>query len=228
VQAAAEPSRLGANLWCGVQVTVLGGAVFLVSILLADFGVAKYEEMQIRENGVRPAQLADMALSALQSEVQSVTDLGKGQYELAVALRNVRADPSIYVMPPDMRGYVQIGRTWREIPLRPAADAPVGVSKIDGNQVYHSLFEARVSDFTQLLPNYVHVRFSDTMLVSPSATPKGEVFERKDNYYVYLKPFDVSDETVLRRMKFIGKPPVGSPCRRIEGGLPASRYRVGR
>jgi putative ABC transport system ATP-binding protein/macrolide transport system ATP-binding/permease protein/lipoprotein-releasing system ATP-binding protein len=194
-----------------VQVTVLGAAILLVSILVADFGVAKYEEMQIRENGARLAQLADMALSALQSEIQSVTDLGEGQYELAVALRNVRADAPIYVMPPDMRGYVQVGGIWREIPLRRAEEATIGVSKIDGNQVYRYLFEARVSDFTQLLPNYMHVRFSDTMLVSPNSTPKGEVFERKDNYYVYLKPFDVSDETVLRRMKFTGKPPVWIP-----------------
>ena len=30
----------------------------------------------------------------------------------------------------------------------------------------------------------MHVRFSGTMLVSPSNTPKDDVFERKDNYYV--------------------------------------------
>ena len=39
----------------------------------------------------------------------------------------------------------------------------------------------------------------------------GEVFERKNNYYVYLKPFDVADEVVLKRMKFSGKPPVWIP-----------------
>jgi len=73
------------------------------------------------------------------------------------------------------------------------------------------MFEARVSGFTQLLPNYMHVRFSDTMLVSPSSTPKDDVFERRDNYYVYLKPFDVADDVVLKRLKFPGKPPVWIP-----------------
>jgi putative ABC transport system ATP-binding protein/macrolide transport system ATP-binding/permease protein/lipoprotein-releasing system ATP-binding protein len=57
----------------------------------------------------------------------------------------------------------------------------------------------------------MHVRFADTMLVSASSTPKDDVFERKDNYYVYLKPFDVADDTVLKRMKFAGKPPVWIP-----------------
>jgi putative ABC transport system ATP-binding protein/macrolide transport system ATP-binding/permease protein/lipoprotein-releasing system ATP-binding protein len=49
------------------------------------------------------------------------------------------------------------------------------------------------------------------MLVSPSSTPSDDVFERRDNYYVYLKPFDVADEVVLKRMRFSGKPPVWIP-----------------
>ena len=86
-----------------------------------------------------------------------------------------------------------------------------GVTEILGKQTYRYRFDARVRDFAQLLPNYMHVRFSGSMLVSPSSTPNGDVFERKDNYYVYLKPFDVTDEVVLRRMRFSGKPPVWIP-----------------
>ena len=71
--------------------------------------------------------------------------------------------------------------------------------------------DARVKDFTQLLPNYMHVRFSETMLVSPNSVPKGDVFERKDNFYVYLKPYDVADEVILKGLKFSGKPPVWIP-----------------
>jgi hypothetical protein len=70
---------------------------------------------------------------------------------------------------------------------------------------YRYVFEARVSNFTQLSPNYMHVRFS------PSSTPRDDVFERKDYYYVYLKPFDVADEIVSKGMKFAGKPPVWIP-----------------
>jgi len=111
----------------------------------------------------------------------------------------------------DMRAYVQVGNVWQEVPLRPADDGAEGVLRIDGRHVYHYVFDARVSSFTQLLPNYMHVRFSDTMLVSPSSTPKDDVFERRDNYYVYLKPSDVTDETILKKMKFSGKPPVWIP-----------------
>jgi putative ABC transport system ATP-binding protein/macrolide transport system ATP-binding/permease protein/lipoprotein-releasing system ATP-binding protein len=209
--AARVPIGLGANLWRSVQTLVIGGAVAFVCIVLVDFGLAKFQEMQVRARGARIAKLAEIALSSLQGEVQSVSDLGEGRYELAVDLSNATGDEPIYVMSPDMRGYVQVGKVWQELPLKPTDEDAIGVLKIEGKHVYRYVFEARVREFTQLLPNYMHVRFSDTMLVSPSSTPKDDVFERKDNYYVYLKPFDVADDVVLRRMKFPGKPPVWIP-----------------
>jgi hypothetical protein len=140
-----------------------------------------------------------------------VADLGEGRYELEVYLLNVDTGKPIYVMSPDMHAYVQIGRVWQEVPLKPAEGSASGILRIDGKQIYRYLFYAQVRDFTQLLPNYMHVRFSETMLVSPNSMPKGDVFERKDNFYVYLKPYDVADEVVLKRLKFSGKPPVWIP-----------------
>jgi putative ABC transport system ATP-binding protein/macrolide transport system ATP-binding/permease protein/lipoprotein-releasing system ATP-binding protein len=209
--AARVPIRLGANLWRNVQTFALGGAAVFIGILVVDFGVAKYQEMQVRARGARIAQLAEIGLSSLQSQVQSVTDLGDGHYELAVYLLNATDDQPIYIMSPDMRGYVQTGKVWRELPLRATDDSASGVLKIEGKHVYRYVFDARVSEFTQLLPNYMHVRFSDTMLVSPSSRPKDDVFERRDNYYIYLKPFDVADDAILKRLKFPGKPPVWIP-----------------
>jgi energy-coupling factor transporter ATP-binding protein EcfA2 len=207
---AAAPIRLGDNLWRGVQIFLLAAAVILGGILLADFGVEKYQAMRVRERAARIAALQHLALNSLRGDVQSVTDLGDGRYELTTYLQNVGEAP-VYVMSPDMRAYVQVRTTWQEVPMRPLDESANGVLKIEGKQSYRYLLDARVRDFAQLLPNYMHVRFSGTMLVSPSSTPKDDVFERKDNYYVYLKPFDVSDEAVARRMRFSGKPPVWIP-----------------
>jgi hypothetical protein len=60
----------------GAQTFLLAGAAIFAVILVADFGVAKYQEMRVRDRGARIAQLAEMALSSLQGEVQSVSDLG--------------------------------------------------------------------------------------------------------------------------------------------------------
>jgi len=204
------PALLGENLLRGVLTCLFTGAAIFAGILLIDFGVAKFQEMQLRERGARVAKLAEMALSRLQGEVQSVSDLGDGRYGLAVYLWNVSDEP-IYVMSPEMHAYVQVGKVWQEVPLASTDDNAGGVLKIEGKHTYRYIFDARVRDFTQLLPSYMHVRFSDTMLVSANGAPEDSVFERKDNYYVYLKPFDVADEAVLKRTKFTGRPPVWIP-----------------
>ena len=205
------PNLLGRDLWRGARTFLLFGIAIFGGILLVDLGIAKYQDLQLREHGARIAKLAEMALSSLQGEVQSISDLGSGHYELAISLSNVSGEEPIFVMSPDMRAYVQVGRIWQEVPLAPTDDGSGAVLKIEGEHTYRYVFEARVENFTQLLPNYMHVRFSDTMLVSPHSSPKDDVFERKDNYYVYLKPFDVADEIVSKRMKFAGKPPVWIP-----------------
>jgi ABC-type lipoprotein export system ATPase subunit len=202
---------LGRNLWRGLQIFVVGAAAALAAVLLLDFGVRSYQEAQLRQRGAALARLSDLALNALQGEVRSVSDRGEGRYELALSLRNSAPDRPIYVMSPDLRAYVQVGKLWREVPLEPEDEAAGSVLRIDGEQVYRYLFEARVENYAQLLPYYMHVRFSGAMLVGPSDRPGAEVFERRDNYYVYLKPYDVADETIARRMKFAGKPPVWIP-----------------
>jgi hypothetical protein len=49
------------------------------------------------------------------------------------------------------------------------------------------------------------------MLVSRSAQPKGDLIERQDDYYVFLKPHDADDAAILRKTTFPGRPPVWIP-----------------
>ncbi len=205
------PIRLGSSLVSDVTTYLLTGAAILGAVLIAYLGVGKYQDLQVRDRAARIAKLQHFALNSLRGDVQSVTDLGEGRYELTTYLQNVGGDAPIYVMSPDLRAYVQVGSMWQEIPLKLTDASANGVLKIEDRQTYRYLFDARVANFTQLLPNYMHVRFSGTMLISPSSAPKDDVFERKDNYYVYLKPFDVADEVVLKRMRFSGRPPVWIP-----------------
>jgi putative ABC transport system ATP-binding protein/macrolide transport system ATP-binding/permease protein/lipoprotein-releasing system ATP-binding protein len=209
-QAVHAPIRLGESLWRGARLFLAAAAVIFAAVLAVDFGVEKYQAMRVRERAARLATLQHLALNRLRGDVQSVADLGEGRYELTTYLQNVGGEP-IYVMAPEMRAYVQVASMWQELPLTARDDSASGVTRIEGKQTYRYRFDARVRDFAQLLPNYMHVRFSGSMLVSPSSTPTGDVFERKDNYYVYLKPFDVADEVVLKRIRFSGKPPVWIP-----------------
>jgi ABC-type lipoprotein export system ATPase subunit len=205
------PIALGADFSRGLQNALLAAAAILGAVLLADFGVGKYQTMQLHERTARVAALRHLALNGLRGDVQSVADLGDGRYQLTTYLQNVSGTEPIYVMEPDMHAYVQVGTSWQEVPIKPLDEQAAGVTKIAAQQDYRYVFDARVPDFAQLLPNYMHMRFSGSMLVSPRSIPEGDVFERKDNYYVYLKPFDVADETILKRMRFSGRPPVWIP-----------------
>jgi putative ABC transport system ATP-binding protein/macrolide transport system ATP-binding/permease protein/lipoprotein-releasing system ATP-binding protein len=209
--AARAPIRLGSSLMSDVTTYLLTGAAILGAGLIAYLGVGKYQDMQVRDRAARIAKLQHFALNSLRGDVQSVSDLGEGRYELTTYLQNVGGGQPIYVMSPDLRAYVQVGSVWQEVPVKLTDASANGVLKIEDRQTYRYVFDARVANFTQLLPNYMHVRFSGTMLISPSSVPKDDVFERKDNYYVYLKPFDVADEVVLKRMRFSGRPPVWIP-----------------
>ncbi|MFZ1089347.1 MAG: ABC transporter ATP-binding protein [Xanthobacteraceae bacterium] len=207
---AGAPVHLGGNFLRGMQTFLLAGIIIFAGIMLIDAGIGRYQRIQMRERGARIAALQHMALNSLRGDIQSITDLGDGNYELTTYLENV-GDRQIYVLSPDLRAYVQVGTAWQELPMKPADESTGSVLKIESRQGFRYTFEAQVREFAQLLPNYMHVRFSGTMLVSPSSMPKDDVIERKDNYYVYLKPSGVADEVLLKRMRFSGKPPVWIP-----------------
>jgi ABC-type lipoprotein export system ATPase subunit len=209
--AARVAKPLGRNLWPRLQTFTLAGIIVLAGILLLDFGVRRYQQLQVRQRAAQAATLRHLALNSLRGDVQSIADLGAGSYELTTYLQNVGEGRPIYVMAPDLRAYVQVGTAWQELPMQGGHEDASGVVKIEDRRTYRYLFDAQVANFAQLFPNYMHVRFSATMLVSPSSVPNGDIFERRDNYYVYLKPFGVADEVVLKRMPFSGKPPLWIP-----------------
>jgi hypothetical protein len=44
--------------------------------------------------------------------------------------------------------------------------------------------------------------------VSTEGAAAGDLFERSDSYYVYLKPADADDRDILREARFEGAPPL--------------------
>ena len=114
-------------------------------------------------------------------------------------------------MAPTVRAYVQVGSVWQEVPLRPADGQEGQVLQITGRHKYHYVLTPAVKQFEELLPGYMHVRFTNALLVSKQSEPAEGLVERLDNYYVYLKPHDADDAAILRKMKFPGKPPVWIP-----------------
>jgi putative ABC transport system ATP-binding protein/macrolide transport system ATP-binding/permease protein/lipoprotein-releasing system ATP-binding protein len=150
-------------------------------------------------------------MTGLRAEIKDVT-FGPGKsYDVSVYLQNTNATQPIYVLSPTVRGFVQVGTSWQEVSLKPVSASPQKVLKITGEQIYHYTFESNITDYAQLFPYYMHVRFTNDMLVSSSSQPKSDLVERSDSYYVYLKPHEASDDAIMKKMHFPGKPPVWIP-----------------
>ena len=163
--------RLGRNFVGGGRSLLLIGVVGFAAVLLADLGLAKFQALRVSERRARLAALETMALAGLRGNIQSIASLGEGRYELTLTLWNVSGDRPIYVMSPSVQAYVQVGRVWQEIPLRPAGESTGAVLKITGKQAYRYVFEARLTDFARLLPHYMHVRFREYHAGQPAEHP---------------------------------------------------------
>lgn len=201
-------TRLGNDFWPLLRRLAFGGAVAFALVLLGDSLVGRYQRMLVQERVDKLAALETLALSSLRADVKTIASRGSGTYELTLELWNVKGDKPIYVMSPALRAYVQVGRQWVELPARPIEESAAQVLEITGRQSYRYVFEARPTEYAQLLPHYMHVRFVNAMLVSPRSTPSDELFERTDSYYVYLKPWDADDRAIKAAVKFDGAPPL--------------------
>jgi len=200
--------RLGSHLRASFGRLAAGAALIFALATLVNAGVARFQQRQMESRRARLAAIEELATSTLRSDIADITSLGDHRYTVVLYLENTKGEPPIYVMSPSVQAFVQVGAAWQEAPLTPVTEATASVLKVTGRQLYKFVLEARVEKFAELLPHYMHVRFSNNMLVSPESAPKDELFQRNDNYFVYLKPDGVDDATILKDVRFPGAPPL--------------------
>jgi ABC-type lipoprotein export system ATPase subunit len=200
--------RLGRNLWAAAGRVMAGGLAVFALILAANEGLDRYQTYAMQERRDKLAVIEELAMSTLQGNISSVVMHSDGRYGVEIYLENTGgADAPIYIMSPSVHAFVQVGLNWQEVPLAPQGDATASVLKVVGRQTYTYTLDARVDKFTQLLPHYMHVRFTNSMLVSPESVPEDDLFHREDSYYIYLRPEGIDDATIAKSVKFAGPPP---------------------
>lgn len=210
-KAAAERVRLGEGLERFVGRFVMWVVPVCVIVWCVNWAVADYERSAIEAKTRQKMALEELAMQGLRADLKSV-EFGSGKsYVVEIYLRNTKGDEPLYVMSPMVRGFVQVGTSWLEVPIKSLESGSGQVLKISGTKMLRYEMEPDVPNFTQLLPYYMHVRFTNDMLISPRSQPTEDLIERNDSYYVYLKPHDADDKAILSKMKFPGKPPVWIP-----------------
>lgn len=208
---ASEKVRLGEGLERFIGRLVMWFVPFCLIAWCLNWAVATYEHNAILAKERQRMALEELAMQGLRADLKSV-EFGKGKtYIVTIYLRNTKGDEPLYVMSPAVRGFVQVGTSWLEVPMRSIEGNGGQVLKVTGTQLLRFEMEPDVPDFTQLLPYYMHVRLTNDMLISPRSQPKDDLVERNDSYYVYLKPHDADNKAILSKMKFPGTPPVWIP-----------------
>lgn len=212
VAASNERVRLGEGIERLVGKMVIWLVPIIIVGLMINSAIRNIEVSALEAKTAERLALETLATGGLRADIKDVRANVDNTFVVTIYLRNT-TEPTqpIYMMAPAVRGFVQTGSSWQEVPLKPVEKLSSKVLKIDGYQTFQYTLTPDIKDFAQLIPYYMHVRISNDMLISPNPQPKSELVERNDNYYIYLKPHNADNKAILTKLKFPGDPPVWIP-----------------
>jgi hypothetical protein len=177
------------------------GWVLLVVAFLwgGNYLAARWQRQAIVQKLEQRKRSQDLALQQLRADVEDVSYRDDGGYEVRLYLNNPDPKKPIYVLGPTLRVYVQVQRSWHELPVAAGDFEERAVQEVDGKKYYRIVFRSDVRGWDELLKGYLHVRISNVMVVSDNPEPGDDLFQRTDDYYLYLKPQNVTEDEVRRR-----------------------------
>lgn len=199
------------GFWSGIKkrrkpiVAVLSVIAIFV---LADAYVGYKQEAIIREKEAKKERLQRLAFYMIIPDIQDAWDVAgrPEKYEAVLKVENL-ADEPVFMTYPEVRAYVQSGTYWTEVPIhdKEKKERPQ-VQKLEKGQHLYSKIVTIKRDikytFYQMF-GYMHVRFHISMFVLPESVFKEEeVMERASDVYLYLKPFFLSDQDILKQVYF--------------------------
>jgi macrolide transport system ATP-binding/permease protein/lipoprotein-releasing system ATP-binding protein len=190
---------------------VAWAALVVLGILALNFGVSSWQDRSLADRQAARKTLEEAALTQLRADVEDLAYVPKGSYLLTLYVENTDPERDLFVLAPSVRVHVQVEHGWEEVPSRPADRQEGRVIRLSGRHKFEYVFRPQVKKFEEQIAGYMHVRVSNALLVSTSAEPKEELFDRADAYYVYLKPHGADDADILRRNRWSGKPPLWIP-----------------
>ncbi|MFO0879477.1 MAG: ABC transporter ATP-binding protein [Gemmataceae bacterium] len=199
---AAIPTPPGAGLVRGAMTFV--GWALLTALLLAsiDALTARWQGGALAQQRESRRRAHDMALQQLRAEIADVQYLPEGAYQVQLFLDNLAPESPVFVLGPALRAFAQVDRGWTELPLRPVGFQERDVQEISARRTFTFHLRADLPRFDELLGGYLHLRFSNVMVLSPQPEPGDDLFQRSDDYYIYLRPQHLSEDEVRRRNRW--------------------------
>jgi hypothetical protein len=201
------PAKLGRGLgWLGsTPVIALVGLV--ATAFLVDAGVGLWQQRVLAERSAEAEALETVAFNRMYVELVSAVPLPDGEsYRVTLSMTSI-GDAPLYVMLEPPRVFVQSGLAWREVPSRDPQGRGARVVELAGTVQYEVDVNVDFTGWTQLIPGYMHVRVDSPMLVGRSRDAADGIAERRNTFYVYLKPHGADDDSIRRQSGHEGAPP---------------------
>jgi putative ABC transport system ATP-binding protein/macrolide transport system ATP-binding/permease protein/lipoprotein-releasing system ATP-binding protein len=194
-----DPTPLGEGLGRFLVGFVGWTLVIACSLLAVNHAAAGFQRRSIEAKMSKQKQAEQLALQELRADVDDVISHEDGSHTLNVYLQNFDPQKPIYVLGPSLRVFIQVDRTWQAVPLL-EGDGTASVHRITtGKEAFHITFRADPQHYDELVRGYMHVRIRNVMVVGDSPDGGGDLFQRSDDYYVYLKQPNLTDDEVRRR-----------------------------
>jgi putative ABC transport system ATP-binding protein/macrolide transport system ATP-binding/permease protein/lipoprotein-releasing system ATP-binding protein len=155
-------------------------------------------QLWAREEKKRMAE--EIAFRHLRADIESVRANGQGRVEADLFLQNYDPTRTFFVLGPSLKAFYQADGRWEPIPLEDGSGSAETIREvIPTKNLVPVAFTLLPAKYDELICGYFHMRFTGTMVVSETREATGELFERQDDYYIYLKDPRLTDDQVRQR-----------------------------
>lgn len=175
-----------------------GVAICGAGVALIDALVARKQEAVVQTARARRRMAEEMALQDLRADIDDVTVAADGRVDVTVYLQNFRPERPLHVLGPALSIAVQREGRWADVPIT-AGKAGDGIRTITGQKTLLELaFAVPEGPYDELLRGYLHVRVAAAMVVGDRPDGAGDLFERQDAYFIYLRDPRRAEEEIRR------------------------------
>ena len=152
---------------------------------------AKQEKKRITE---------EIAFRQLRADVDSFDAKGDGNVRANLFLQNYDSSRRFFILGPSIRVFYQANGRWDSVPHETHEGSDTKIREvIPSKTLIPFQFRLLPSKYDELIRGYFHIRITSTKVVSETQEAKGDLFERQDDYYIYLKDPRLTDDEVRRR-----------------------------
>jgi len=175
---------------------VLGLGVAAVAIVGIDRFVARRQERVVETIREQRRLAEEMALQDLRADIDDIAPVGADGFTATLFLENYRPERPLHVLGPATAVAVQREGRWEGLPTG-ASQAAREIRRVGADRLLMPIsFSLPAGPYDELLRGYLHVRISASLVVGDRDDGTGDLFERSDAYYVYLRDPRLTEDAI--------------------------------